>query len=245
MWSSRNPRRRSSQAGASRSPSGSTPASAIASPSATPSSSSRSTASSTSRRPTSAREPNVGVLKRAPSSSANEITASGTLERAATANAAATPSAPSKRPPSRTVSRCEPTAHQGPGASGHAHRLPAGSRSSRRPIVAARRANQAAASSSSRVQARRVRRVDVVEPDRHEVDEQLLQLGGGDHATSPPETTMRTGLRPNRYGTCSTGPSSSTRSARLPTSIEPRSASPSTHAAFSVQAASASRADQP
>ena len=42
MCSSRNPRRRSSQLGASRRPSGSTPASAIASPSATPSSSSRS-----------------------------------------------------------------------------------------------------------------------------------------------------------------------------------------------------------
>ena len=42
-----------------------------------------------------------------------------------------------------------------------------------------------------------------------------------------------------------TGASSTTRSARPPASIEPRSSSPSTHAAFSVQAASASRALQP
>ena len=94
------------------------------------------------------------MLKRAPSSSANETTATGT--RSATAKPAATPSAPSKRPPPRTLSRCEPTAHHGGGVSGHAHRLPAGSRSSFRPIASARRANQAAARSSSSVQASRV-----------------------------------------------------------------------------------------
>ena len=77
MCSSRKPRSRSSHSGALASPAGSTPAPAIASPSVTPWSSMRASASSTSSRPASAREPNVGVLKRAPSSSANEMTATG------------------------------------------------------------------------------------------------------------------------------------------------------------------------
>ena len=67
-------------------------------------------ASATSSFPASALLPNVGVLKRAPSSSANEITASGAAELAAISNPQATPSGPSNRPPPRTLSRCEPDA---------------------------------------------------------------------------------------------------------------------------------------
>ena len=157
----------------------------------------RASASSTSSRPTSAREPNVGVLKRAPSSSANEMTATG--RRSATAKPAATPSAPSKRPPERTVSRCEPTAHHGPGASGQAHRFPAGSRSSRRPIAAARRANHARRLLVL-VGPRQPRRgAALVEPDRHQIREQRLELGGGDHAYGGHAAiTSVTGLRPKR-----------------------------------------------
>ena len=64
--------------------------------------------------------------------------------------------------------------------------------------------------------------------------------------TSPARSTRHTGLRPKRYGTWAIGESSSTRSARLPGSSEPSSpASPSTQAALSVHASSASRALHP
>ena len=87
----------------------------------------------------------------------------------------------------------------GPGASGQAHRFPAGSRSSRRPIAAARRANQPAACSSSSVHASRVVAPLLVEPDRHEIREQRLELGGGDHAYGGHAAiTSVTGLRPKR-----------------------------------------------
>ena len=156
MCSSRNPRSRPSHSGAPPSPDGSTPSAVIASASATPSSSRRASTSSRFRRPTSARLPNVGVLKRPPSSSANDRTATGRRARAATSKAAATPSAPSKRPPPRTLSRCEPSAHHGGGASGTAHRLPAGSRCTRRPVSPACAANHSRAAASSGVQASRV-----------------------------------------------------------------------------------------
>ena len=41
------------------------------------------------------------------------------------------------------------------------------------------------------------------------------------NTSSPPTNAAATGLRPNRYGIISTGPSSTSRSARLPTSIDP------------------------
>jgi hypothetical protein len=69
---------------------------------------------------------------------------------------------------------------------------------------------------------------------------------GRTQATSPPTITIATGLCPNRYGTCSAGPSSTMTSARLPGSSEPSSSlQPSTQAALRVDASSASRTLQP
>ena len=138
MWIWTKPASLSNQRGASEMPSGSIPLARIASPSATPASSRRCNTLGTSSFPARALLPKVGVLKRAPSSSANERTAIGAAEGAAISNPQATPSGPSNRPPPRTLSRCEhPTAHHGGGSSGQAHRLPAGSRSTASPISAA------------------------------------------------------------------------------------------------------------
>ncbi len=56
----------------------------------------------------------------------------------------------------RAVSRCEPAAHHGGSASGTAHRLPAGSRSTASPVSAACSANHSPAAASSGVHASRV-----------------------------------------------------------------------------------------
>ena len=99
----------------------------------------------------------------------------------------------------RTLSRCEPAAHHGPGVSGTAHRLPAGSRSIVRPIACARRANHAAASSSSRVHASRVVPPSSSRPIGIRSDSSSSRCVGGDHSTnSPPAIRLRTGLRPKR-----------------------------------------------
>ena len=95
MWISNSPDRRERQAAASTTPPGSIPAPRMASATETPWSSRRDRIAVTSSFPASALLPNVGVLKRAPSSSANEITAIGCGEDAAISNPHATPSGPS------------------------------------------------------------------------------------------------------------------------------------------------------
>ena len=156
MWISNRPDSRERHAAASTTPPGSSPAFRIASASDTPWSSRRDSTAVRSSLPASALLPNVGVLNRAPSSSANAITAIGCGEEAATSNPHATPSGPSKRPPPRTLSRCEPIPHHGGSARGHAHMFPAGSRATRSPLRFAWSSNHARHAASSSVQARRV-----------------------------------------------------------------------------------------
>ena len=219
-------------------------------------SSTRSSASSTSSRPTSAREPNVGVLKRAPSSSANEITASGTrralghreaggdAERAVEAPAAAhAVEVRADRPP-------RPAARPGTPTGCPPGRAPSAARSPPR-----RRANQRAACLVLGRPGQPRRAARLVEPDRRSRSASssassaaaITRRHPGRAAPSPRPITARTGLRPKRYGTCSTGAVEHDEVGRA---CRPRSSpsspdSPSTHAAFSVHAASASRADQP
>ena len=174
------------------------PPAAIASPSATPCSSTRSSTSSTSSRPTSAREPNVGVLKRAPSSSANEITATGTSlghrERGGHAERAVEPPAAAHavevragRPPRAGRVRAPPTGCPRGRAPSAGPIASAGGRTSPRPPRP--RASRPAGS---------CRRL--VEPDRDQVGEQLARgrRRRSSDATRPRAMTLRTGLWPNR-----------------------------------------------
>ena len=148
------------------------------------------------------------MLKRAPSSSANAITATPG-SRSAIAKPAAMPSAPSKRPPLRTLSRCEPVAHHGAGASGTAHSEPAGSRSTRSPAAPRLLAEPCLGGRELGRPGEPVRAVRA-EPDRLEAREPVAQLRRGDHAptrqawsgrtqtSSPAEKTAATGLWPKR-----------------------------------------------
>ncbi len=99
-------------------------------------------------------DPTQATPNRAPSSSENATTATGTVgttPRARTmstaANADTTPSGPSNAPPSGTESRCEPVtkASDGspsqPGGIHHAHRLPLRSSSTSMPRSAAQPVN--------------------------------------------------------------------------------------------------------
>ena len=116
-----------------------------------------------------------GVSKRAPSSSAKASTATpGT--RSATAKPAATPSGPSKRPPARTLSRCEPVAHHGPSPCGTAQSEPAGSRTTRSRAAAACSRNHVSAAASSSVHARR-KTPSSRDPVPLEPEQPVAQLG--------------------------------------------------------------------
>ena len=95
-----------------------------------------------------------------------------------------TPSAPSKRPPLRTLSRCEPVAHHGPGASGHgpevARRVALHAAARRR---APGRANHGSRGRRPRASTPAASVPSVAEADRHRGPRAAsLELGGGDHA---------------------------------------------------------------
>ncbi len=170
-----------------------------------PSSSRRASTSATSSRPVSAREPNVGVLKRAPSSSAKAITATPG-SRSAAANPAATPSGPSKRPPRRTLSRCDPVAHHGPSPPGSAHSDPAGSRSTRMPggrglLAEPRLGGGELRRPREPVDARGTvaeRGQPVAQLRRLDHDRTRHAWSGRTHASSPATRTAATGLCPKR-----------------------------------------------
>jgi hypothetical protein len=128
----------------------------------TPSPSRRSAAAAGAMAPTSRRLPRQATPNRAPSSSVKAATATGragvkprSRSRSMAANADATPSGPSKAPPSGTESRWLPAAMAGPSAPGarhQAHRLPLPSVSTGRARASAAARNQARQASSAGVQ---------------------------------------------------------------------------------------------